>query len=302
MSKNLEYTIFSYDEQTALSSLLPKRQSQSNKGSFGRVLCICGSYGMAGAAILSAKAAYRSGCGIVEIFTHECNRIILQTALPEAVLCVYTDESYSSDILREAVERADCIVAGCGLGITPFSRRLLSDLLHSVNTEKTPTVLDADALNLLARNPSLLRRAKGTIITPHIKEMSRLTKAEVEEILGSVPDTAYNFAQRHELICVLKCHRTAVSDGGKRLYVNISGNSGLATAGSGDVLSGIIGGILAQSKGVSLFETTCSAVYIHGLCGELASEKLTEYSTMASDLISALPILLRNDINKQTAN
>ncbi len=288
------YTAYSFDNEKAPSPSLPPRPERSSKGDFGRVLCVCGSYGMSGAAFLAAKSAYRSGCGLVEIFTPECNRIILQTLIPEAVLTVYTEVT-RTQLLRDAIERADCIVTGCGLSVTTDSRALLSDLLHMWDSEKCPLLIDADGLNLLSRNPSLLRRAKGAVITPHAKEMSRLCGKSVEEILASPADTAYAFANSHGVVCVLKDHNTIVSDGTARLYVNKSGNSGMATGGSGDVLSGILGGLLAQRGNCEL--STCElvtlGVYIHGLCGDLAAEKLGEYSVMASDLLSALPSVMK---------
>ncbi len=288
------YKVYSFNDDTKLSELMPSRPERSNKGDFGRVLCICGSYGMAGAAFLAAKAAYRTGCGLVEIFTPECNRIILQTLIPEAVLTVY-DEENKRYRLEDALSRADCIVAGCGLSVTSESRALLSDILHMWDKEKAPLVLDADALNLLSRNPSLLRLAKGAVITPHPAEMSRLCKKSIEEILAFPADTAFDFATANKLICVLKDHNTVVTDGKDRLYINKSGNSGMATAGSGDVLAGIIGGLLAQRANgdLEVFDYVTLAVYIHGLCGNYAAEKLGEYSLMSGDLISALPAVLK---------
>lgn len=291
------YDTFSFSSTVEALSLLPSRPARSNKGDFGRALCVCGSYGMAGAAYLCAKAAYRSGAGLVEIFTHESNRVILQTLIPEAIVTVYTDE-YSKDDLLAPLERADCVVAGCGLGVTPLSRKILSDLLHSADREKTALVLDADALNLLSRNPSLLKYTKGAIITPHAKEMSRLTGAEVDDILSSTVDTAHGYAQKHSLICVLKDHRTVVSDGFSKPYLNTTGNSGMATGGSGDVLAGIIGGILAQRRNSKkdILTLTSLAVYIHGLCGDVSAKELGEYSIMASDIIDALPNVLKDKI------
>ena len=285
---------FSFTSAAEALTLLPSRPVRSSKGDFGRVLCVCGSYGMAGAAYLCAKAAYRSGAGLVEIFTHESNRIILQTLIPEAIVTTYTDE-YSRDDLLPPLERADCVVAGCGLSVTTLSRKILSDLLHSADREKTPLVLDADALNLLSQNPSLMKYTKGAVITPHPKEMSRLTGISVEEILSSPADTARTYAQRHSLVCVLKDHRTVASDGSSRVYLNTTGNNGMATGGSGDVLAGIIGGILAQRRNSKkdLLHLSALGIYIHGLAGDIASRELGEYSLMANDIIDALPKALK---------
>lgn len=289
MSNKSSFVKFSFKTTADASALLPFRPARSNKGSFGRVLCVCGSHGMAGAAYLCAKAAYRTGAGLVEIFTHESNRIPLQTLLPEAIVTSY--EEYSPHLLLSAVERADCVAAGCGLGVTSTSRAILSDLLRAVDTEKTPLVVDADGLNLISRNPSLKKYLRGAVVTPHPAEMSRLTGKSVEEILEDIPNTAYSFAASRGAVCVLKDHCTAVSDGGQRVYVNTTGNSGMATGGSGDVLTGIVAGLLAQKRSVGerLLEDVALAVYLHGLCGDIAAGELSEYSVMASDLTDAIP-------------
>ncbi len=283
------FSTFSYSKSDL--SLMPFRPQRSNKGTFGRVLCICGSHGMAGAAYLSAKAALRTGAGLVEILTPECNRTVLQTLLPEAIVTVYDSEHPSEEIIDSALSRATVVVCGCGLGISSASRKVLARVLR--NCEK-PMVLDADALNLLARNPSLLKYTKGKIITPHPTEMSRLTGKAVSEITESIPNECREFAKKHSLTCVLKDHSTAVSDGSLRVYVNTSGNSGMATAGSGDVLAGIIGGILSQNRENTLTDLQVASlgVYIHGLAGDTAVLTVGEYSLIASDIIDALPRVL----------
>jgi len=291
--KALLFTKKNIDHQFAAANL-PARPERSCKGDFGRVLCVCGSSGMAGAAFLCAKAAYRTGAGLVEIFTHECNRAILQTLIPEAIVSVYTDDYTQNDLLP-SLEKADCIIMGCGLGITPLSRKILSDTLHNAYAGEKKLVLDADALNLLARNPSLLKYARGAVITPHAKEMERLCGRSVKDILDSTADTAHEFAKKHSLICILKDHETIISDGSNIIYQNTTGNSGMATGGSGDVLAGIVGALLAQHRNSSAMtvDTAALAVYIHGLCGDIASEKLSEYSLMASDVIAAIPLALK---------
>ena len=280
---------FSFNTPTEAFSLLPKRPERSNKGDFGRVLAICGSRGMAGAAYLAAKAAYRMGVGLCEIFTHESNRVILQTLLPEAIVTTY-DDRYKADLLLSSLEKADCVVMGCGLGVTQLSRSILSDAIRAIKERDIPLVLDADALNLLSRNPVLLKYASGAVITPHAREMERLCEKSVDEILGSTEKTALDYAKTHSLVCVLKDHRSIVSDG-QTVYKNTSGNSGMATGGSGDVLAGIIAGLLAQKRNgnASIFQFAALGVYIHGLAGDIAAKELSEYSLMASDIIDALP-------------
>jgi NAD(P)H-hydrate epimerase len=155
-------------------------------------------------------------------------------------------------------------------------------------------VLDADALNLLSRNPSLKKYARGAVITPHAKEMERLSGISVADILSSPEKVAFEYSREHSLICVLKDHRTVVTDG-EKLYKNTTGNSGMATGGSGDVLAGVIGGLLAQKHNgrASLFQLAALGVYLHGLAGDLGAKELGEYSIMASDIIDALPKILK---------
>ncbi len=287
----MAFSVFSYTEQ-ALSAL-PKRPAESNKRTFGRVLCICGSRGMCGAAYFAAKAAYRMGAGLVRILTVADNLSTLQTLLPEAIVTVYDAEAPEADIIAEAEAWADVLVIGCGLGVTRSSRTLLAMLLRMT---KKPMILDADALNLLARNPSLLKYTKGAILTPHPQEMARLCDLPVETVLAASEQIAQDFAERHGAVVVLKRHHTVVSDGTDALYRNQSGNSGMATGGSGDVLAGMLGGLWAQARNgeLSALEVACLGVYLHGLCGDAAAQKMGEYSVMASDLIDALPSILRH--------
>lgn len=279
---------FYYD--ASILNSIPKRPENSNKGTFGRLLVIGGSYGMSGAAYLCAKAAYRSGVGLVDIFTPEENRIILQVLIPEAILSIYDgDSSVRETQICSALERADAVVIGVGLGQSSVAENILSTVLCA----KVPVVIDADALNLISKSRSLfeLMRARfrsDTIITPHPGEMSRLTGIPVNNIVENLTDIASDFADNNGVICVLKDHRTAIAvPHSDRIYRNQSGNSGMATAGSGDVLSGIIGALLAQ--GFSPEESARLGVYIHGAAGDLARDKLGEYSLMAQDIINMLP-------------
>ena len=285
------YTVFSYNKEDLL--IMPKRTDESNKGTYGKLLCVCGSVGMCGAAYLSAKAAYRTGAGLVEILTVKENLIPLQTALPEAIVSIYDKDTPDLDAVMNAAERADAIVVGCGLGRTEVARKILGAVLR--NTEK-PCVVDADALNIIASNPTLKKYLKGKIITPHPAEFSRLTGFETDEILKNTESLSLSFAKKYGSVCLIKRHETVVSDGTEKIYVNKSGNSGMATAGSGDVLAGIIGGILVQNKNSNLtaFEITCLGAYIHGLCGDIAAGSLGEYSLMASDIIDSLPKVLKS--------
>lgn len=293
--KNLPAAALPFSFDKSALTMLPRRAPRTNKGDYGRLLCICGSEGMSGAAYLSARAAYRAGAGLVEILTHRCNRTVLQASLPEAVVTLY-DDQYDCEPLLRSLDRADAVVIGCGLGVTPLSRRLLAELLRAIDTKKTPLVIDADAINLLAKNRSLLKYVGGAVITPHFMEASRLLELPIEELLGSAERASYEIATRYGAVCVMKDHETAVSDGSDRIYVNKSGNAGMATAGSGDVLAGIIGGLLAQKArsaiNTGLLDTAALGVYIHGLAGDAAAIRYGEYSLMASDITEAIPSVL----------
>ena len=272
-----------------IASLLPERPVRSNKATFGKVLCLAGSYCMSGAAYLCAKAAYRSGTGMVRVLTPEENRIIIQTSLPEALVSVYDSNSPDTSELIEGIKWADVVVAGPGLGRSEGALALLTALLR--NTVK-PLVLDADALNLISENPKLWETVpRGTVITPHPGDMSRLCGCSIDEILRDVSGICQGFAHAHGVVCVLKDHATAVSDG-EEIYVNSTGNSGMATAGSGDVLAGIIGALLGQ--GMTLFAAAAIGVRIHGMAGDAAADLLGEYSVMASDIIDCIPKVMKN--------
>ena len=288
-----DFHVFSYTHDDL--SRLPTRPVDSSKGTFGRVLCVCGSRGMAGAAYLAALSALRIGAGLVEILTPEENRVILQTLLPEAIVTPYRSDEPESLVIEAALRRASSVVCGCGLGTTAQARFVLSRVLRSADV---PTVLDADALNLISRNRALLKYAEGKIITPHPLEMSRLIGLDVTEIQSDRTSVCHDFAKDHGLVCILKGHAPVVSDGTPHIYINNSGNSGMATAGAGDVLAGIIGGLLAQSQlsNLSMFETAAHGVYIHGLAGDVAASKLSEYSVIASDIIDNLPAILKKAV------
>lgn len=269
-----------------LKSEAVPRPENSHKGSFGRILAICGSYGMAGAAYLSALAAYRTGAGLVEIFTPVENRSALQALIPEAIIKTYDSECFDPYLLTDSIDKCDALLIGPGLGMSRMSFEILRTALrHS----RVPTVIDADALNLLAEHKYLLKSAADSIITPHIREMSRLTGLSVEDIQKDTQKNALDFARKYSLTCILKNHNTAVCNNDGKTYINSMSNSALATAGSGDVLAGIITSLLAQ-KHLSLanFEAGVLGVYLHSLAGERAAVKLGKSAVMASDIANSV--------------
>lgn len=225
-------------------ALLPKRRAHSNKGTYGKLLVVAGSVNMAGAAVLCARAAYRIGTGLVRVLTPEENRLIVQTSVPEAILTTYDSAAPEESVIAEAVSWADAVVAGPGIGTGAGAGRVLEAVMARADV---PSVLDADALNILAKDCSrLLLPHAQRIVTPHLGEMARLTGNTVERIQGSLLESAAEFARTYDVVCVLKDFRTVTAVPDRLEYLNLSGNSGMATAGSGDVLSGVIAGLLAQ--------------------------------------------------------
>lgn len=270
---------------------LPRRKADSNKGTYGRVLIVAGSKNMSGAAYFNAKAAYRSGCGLVEIFTHESNRVILQTKLPEAILTTYEEFDDASKKLKESIKRANVIVFGSGMGNTYITRNLL---LIVQSLAKVPIVLDADGINCIhmegEEEIELSQFLAPCIITPHMKEMARLMKTDISSIKENIIQTAKICAKNHHIICVLKDVRTIVMDEQRQTYINITGNHGMAKGGSGDVLAGIIAGMLAG--GLKPVEAARMGVFCHGMAGDFAKEEKGAYSMLASDMIEQLPFVL----------
>lgn len=279
-------------EQEDLAAL-PSRPAHSNKSTFGRILVVGGSAGMSGAGYLAAKSAYRAGAGLVELVAPECNRIIYQTQLPEAVLSVYPDEKPDNTMLTGALLRASSVALGMGLSTSPAAEELTGITLSKAPGE-VPLVVDADALNILAEAPELLSKLAGrtrkAILTPHPGEMARLCKKSIPEILKNPLEIATRFAQKYGVIVVLKDSRTIITDG-KTIFLNNAENSGLATAGSGDVLAGIIAAFSAVCK--NSFDAARLGVLAHAAAGARAAKIFGERGMMASDIIEALCKVLK---------
>jgi len=294
-----------YDESDLFS--LPRRAAYSNKGTYGRVVIIAGSANMSGAAFLSAKAAYRMGAGLVQIVTPQENRSILQMQLPEAILTTYDAAGLDKESERlkiiAAVSGADAIVLGPGIGKSDAARSIVDLVLEN---SPIPLIVDADALNILsdrfneaalAGNDACARIGAvaatvpaGSILTPHLKELARLLDQDLAGIKADLLGAADLCTADSDLTFVMKDARTVVAHQDER-YINATGNNGMATGGSGDALTGIIAGLLAQ--GLAPSEAAKLGVYIHGLAGDIAARDKSEYSLMASDLIEALPAVLR---------
>ena len=279
LDKKPNYAYWEYDDLNRL----PKRSSHSNKGTYGKLLIVAGSKDMAGAAIFSAKAAYRSGVGLVKVYTTEENRGIIQNALPECIISTYGNKLNKEELI-EHLKWADAVVAGPGLGCSAIAKEIVACIHKTVSV---PVVWDADALNIMANDVNqLLLPHTEYIITPHIGEFSRLTNNTVNWIQNHFVESAIDFARTYDVICVLKDFHTLTAIPFGLSYLNLSGNHGMATAGSGDVLTGIIGALLAQ--GVRGEDAASIGVYIHGLAGDIAKEQKSAHALIASDIIEAL--------------
>lgn len=274
----------------AMSRLIPMRLSSANKGSCGRVSIIAGSKGMTGAAALSALGALRSGAGLVTALTPSSEQPILAVKLTEAMTVPLPHENgvisaAAADTVLESIQNADAVVFGPGLG----KGRGILPLLERIITEFTKTlIIDADGINALSANIDILNRKKcSVILTPHPGEMSRLSGLSISEIQSARIKTAEDFADRFDVTVALKGEGTVVAARGGKTAVNPSGNCGMATGGTGDVLSGVVAALAAQ--GCTPYNSAVLGVYLHGLAGDIAAAEKGVHGLIASDLCGALP-------------
>ena len=282
-----ECKIITYTEKDL--EKLPKRGGNAHKGTFGKVLVIAGSPKISGAVYLSAAGAYRMGAGLVKIFTPKENQLAMQILLPEALLEIYDRNRPSIKQLKESMEWADVIVIGPGLGTDKAADKILK---YVISKSSVPLVIDADGINVLAKSKTyLLEKHAPIILTPHIQEMARLTEKTKETIMKNPMEEAKSFTEEYDVTLVLKDARTIVTKNQELLYVNTSGNSGMATGGSGDVLAGIIGGLIAQKMDV--FEAAKLGVYLHGSAGDAAARVKGSYSMLATDILDGIAEVTR---------
>lgn len=264
---------------------IPARSALANKGTYGRTLIIAGSESMSGAAYLSAAAAYKSGVGIAEVFTRGCNCAVIRTLLPEAIVTGYEADN-ALNLLEPLLEKADTVILGPGLSTDVTAESIVKKVLEKT---KQPLIIDADALNIISADTNILKSCRSAvIITPHIGEMARLTGKDKEEILADTVGAAASFAQENNVVCVLKNAATVVAepDGNRRIYINNSGCAAMAKGGLGDVLTGVIAGMLALR--IEPFSAASMGVYVHGLAGEAAAHDCGSHGAVASDILERL--------------
>lgn len=267
------------------------RPDDSNKGTLGSLLCICGSYGMAGAAIMAGKAALRCGIGLLKIAVPKSIYPVCATNILESVYYPLEEtsngviSSKNTDFLLEMCEKSSAVVIGCGLSVCDDTKNLVQSVI--TNCEK-PLVIDADALNCICNKPEILKNLKApAIITPHPGEMARLLHSTPKAVNSNRENTAIDFAKKFGVVTVLKGAGTIIASPDGEVYINHTGNSGMATGGSGDVLSGIIGSLLAQ--GAAPINAAAAGVFLHGTIGDLAAEKLGKISMLPTDMIDMIP-------------
>lgn len=276
---------------SGIKRLLPCRKPDAHKGDFGHVLVIAGSLGMTGAAALASMGALLSGSGLVTLGIPKSLNPILEVKLTEVMtkpLDETSGQSLSAAALPKILEfskKIDCAAIGPGLSGNFSTERLVKRLIISLNK---PIVLDADGINALKGDASILRSAKAPIvITPHIGEMSRLISLPRDKIVKAKEKVAKKFANQYNVVCVLKGYRTVVADPKGKVYVNLTGNPGMATGGAGDVLTGMIASFIGQ--GIKPFDAAKMGVFLHGFAGDLAAEEKGEVSLIASDILNKLP-------------
>ena len=268
---------------------LPFRPDDAHKGTMGTMLNISGSYSMAGACILSSMLALKSGVGLLKVAVPESIYPIVSSNVYEAVFLPYKSESGTVEcsFLKKAIcesEKADAVLLGCGLSLTDNTVSFVTDFVRNCATK---LLIDADGINAISKNINILKEKKADIVlTPHIKEMSRLCGLSTEYILENRRSVAENFAKEYSVVVVLKGKNTIITDG-ENTYINPTGNSGMAKGGCGDVLSGIIASLMAQ--GLSVLNAAVLGVYIHGLCGDVSADLLSKTSVLPRDIVDALP-------------
>ncbi len=273
------------------TKLLPKRNPDTDKRDYGRVLVVAGAPGYSGAAYFAASAAMRTGSGLVVLAAPETVYPILAVKLNEVIVRSFSavdGGGFSKRALigiKEEANQADVLAIGPGLGRHPQTAALVKDLILEVNK---PVILDADGLNAFEGREKALRRHRGPLaVTPHIGEFARLTGKSKEEIQSQKTFLVKQFAEEIRGVVLLKGHRTLIASPDGILYENQSGNPGMATAGAGDVLTGMIASLAGQK--IPLYESACLGAYLHGTAGDLAAQEKGEYGLIAGDILDKIP-------------
>jgi NAD(P)H-hydrate epimerase len=285
------------DRQMA-ASILPVRKPDSNKGDCGRVFIITGSNGMTGSGCLASAAALRAGAGLVYTGVPASLAPIYCSRLTEPIVIPLEDcgkgilTSLCIESILEKLDRMDAVAIGPGLTASEDIRRIVIFVIENC---RAPLILDADALNAISSDPSVLKKLKaGAVVTPHPGEMARLMGIGIEDVQADRIGNASKFASEYGVTVVLKGSRTVVAYPDGKAFINMTGNAGMATAGTGDVLTGIIAGIAAQ--GADAGAAAAAGVYLHGLAGDAAADYKGMHGIVASDLVDFLPVTIKEAV------
>ena len=273
-----------------IKEYIPKRTADSHKGTYGKASVIAGSRGLSGAAILTCLAALNSGVGIMELFIPESIDLIISTKVVEIITRPLKEtpngliDLSSITSVVKGIEASNVVAIGPGCG---NSNELFELLKQIINASESPIVIDADGLNALSKNIEVLKDSKSKIVlTPHLGEMSRLVDRPIEEIKKDKINIVKDFTKEYNVILVLKGARTIVGLPSGEIYINVNGNSGMATAGSGDILTGLIASLIAQ--GVAPDKAALLGVFIHGYSGDLVAKEKGEYGMLAEDIVKSI--------------
>lgn len=276
--------------EEAIRDYIPKRVADSHKGTYGKAAVIAGSRGLSGAAILTCLAALNSGIGVIELFMPESIDLIISTKVVEIITKPLKETQKGTIDLSsiaevvQGIEESDVVAIGPGCG---NSNEIFELVKQIINNSSSPVVIDADGLNALSKNIEVLKESKSQIIlTPHLGEMSRLIDKSIEEIKKDKINIVKEFTKEYNVILVLKSARTIIGLPNGEIYININGNSGMSTAGSGDILTGIIASLIAQ--GVEPEKAALLGVFIHGYSGDLVAEEKGEYGMLAEDIVKSI--------------
>lgn len=283
-------------DREMVSGMIPARKANSNKGDYGKVLMVTGSTGMTGSGCLASMAALRTGAGLVYTGVPQSLSGIYGAMMKEPIILPLKEDvggclaAESAEEILAHMKKMDVTAIGPGLTSADSIRKLVENV---VLNSKIPLVLDADALNSISGNTLILKKlGTDTVVTPHPGEMARLTGLSISDIQKDRIGTAVKFASEYGVTTVLKGSRTIVAQPGGQVYINTTGNAGMASAGMGDVLTGIIAALMAQ--GSSAGEAAISGVFLHGLAGDTAAEKLGMQGMLAGDVVEQLPCVMKN--------
>ena len=280
MATELENFTFHRLKIDDIKSIIHTRLIDAHKGDFGHAILIAGSRGMMGACVLSAKSILRSGAGLVTVCIPQSAELIMQTSVPEAMIIIDPNENYISTCPN--LDKYSVVGVGPGIGTASKTKNAISDLIKTV---KVPTIFDADALNIIAEDTKLLNDIpKESILTPHVKEFTRIV-GKFDNINDRTA-LQVDLSKKYHINILVKGHETCMTNSNGDIFINTTGNPGMATGGSGDVLTGIITGLIA--RGLKPFDAMIAGAYLHGLSGDLAKESLGEESMTAQDLIDNL--------------